>query len=96
VTLLLRTAVPSLEIWDALNKCYVKAEALCGEDEMLAFIGEKVPMFTNSKKFPATLHRVVRLNDLMHINTTILMFAFKMMPSGTDRTSVAFLLDVAK
>jgi isopenicillin N synthase-like dioxygenase len=77
VTLLLRTAVPSLEIWDALNKCYVKAEALCGEDEMLAFIGEKVPMFTNSKKFPATLHRV-------------------MMPSGTDRTSVAFLLDVAK
>lgn len=60
VTLLLRTAVPSLEIWDALNKCYVKAEALCGEDEMLAFIGEKVPMFTNSKNFPATLHRVVR------------------------------------
>ncbi len=64
VTLLLRTSVPSLEIWDSRDKCYVKAEALCGEDELLAFVGEKIPMFTNSKHFPATLHRVVRCLNL--------------------------------
>jgi len=78
LTFIIRTKVPSLEIYDRSQDKYVKVEDLTNLGDIIVFMGEKVPMFTGRKtKFPATHHRVI-------------------VPSNTERLSMAFLLDVAK
>mmetsp|Transcript_5774 Transcript_5774/g.6277 ORF Transcript_5774/g.6277 Transcript_5774/m.6277 type:complete len:302 (+) Transcript_5774:26-931(+) len=77
LTFLLRTRVPSLEIWDKVEKKYIQAEKLCAVGDVFVYMGEKMPLFTGSRDFNATPHRVI-------------------MPPGTERISMAFLLDIAK
>jgi len=77
LTFITKTAVPSLEMWDRTLNCYVKVEELAKDGDVIIFMGEKVPLFSNSDTFKATPHRV-------------------RMPAGTNRLSVAFLLDCAK
>jgi len=59
LTLLMHTQVPSLEIWDKSLEKFVKIEELTESTDLILFMGEKIPMFTGSKKFIATPHRVI-------------------------------------
>jgi isopenicillin N synthase-like dioxygenase len=77
LTFITRTYHPSLEIWDKKEQKFVKIEELLQAGDVIAFIGEKIPLFSCSDKMSATPHRV------------------KMCP-GSERISIAFLLDVAK
>jgi len=77
LTFITKTQIPSLEMWDRTVNKYVKLEELVGEGDVIIFPGEKIPLFSQSKQWLATPHRVRN-------------------PTGEERTSIAFLLDVAK
>jgi len=58
LTFITRTRIPSLEIWDKQEQKYAKIEELLQEGDVIAFVGEKIPLFSCSNKFTATPHRV--------------------------------------
>jgi len=76
LTFITRTHHPALEIWDRSEKKYVKIEELLEVGDIVVFVGEKVPLFSCSMRFPAAHHRV-------------------RMAEGSERLSIAYLLDVA-
>eukprot|EP01120_Amphizonella_sp_Union-15-10_P015391 TRINITY_DN7919_c0_g1_i1.p1 TRINITY_DN7919_c0_g1~~TRINITY_DN7919_c0_g1_i1.p1 ORF type:complete len:311 (-),score=65.36 TRINITY_DN7919_c0_g1_i1:114-1046(-) len=59
LTFIVRTKFPSLEIWDKSLEQYVKIEELSELGDLIVFLGEKVPLFSGSKTFCATPHRVI-------------------------------------
>jgi len=58
LTFITRTHRPSLEIWDKQEQKYVKIEELLEEGDIIAFVGEKIPLFSRSNKITSTPHRV--------------------------------------
>jgi isopenicillin N synthase-like dioxygenase len=45
LTAIVKTGVPSLQVWDKHHKKYLKIEEMVQDDEMIVFMGEKVPLF---------------------------------------------------
>jgi len=58
LTFITRTEVPGLEIYDRSVNQYVKVEQLMEDNDLVVFMGEKVPLFSCSESYPATYHRV--------------------------------------
>jgi len=69
--------IQGLQMYDRKLDVWMKVEALGSANDLVMFIGEKVPLFSGSKRYPAAPHRV-------------------MLPANTERSSMVFLLDVAK
>jgi len=61
LTFITRTILPSLEIWDKKELKFVKIEELLDVGDVIAFVSEKIPLFSCSNLFTATPHRV-RMN----------------------------------
>jgi len=58
LTVALTSVTPGLQIWDRVRNCFVKIEEEVEPmSDLVIFPGEKMTLF--SKKFPATLHRVI-------------------------------------
>lgn len=60
LTLIVASETAGLELHDKASRSWVAAESVAKPWEIVCIIGEKVPAFTRSELFPATLHRVVR------------------------------------
>jgi len=58
LTFITRTNRPSLEIWDRSIHKYVKIEELVEVGDIVVFVGEKVPLFSQNAAWVATPHRV--------------------------------------
>jgi isopenicillin N synthase-like dioxygenase len=70
--------VQGLQIFDRKLNAWVRIESIATPCDIVLFIGEKVPLFGRSDRYPATPHRVM------------------VRPSGEERYSLVFLLDIAK
>lgn len=85
LTAVFKTGVPSLQMWDKQKKLYLKIEEMVNDNDLVLFMGEKIPLFAQQRgamddpnTYSATLHRVI------------------VPEANIDRLSMAFLLDVAK
>jgi len=58
LTFITRTNRPGLEIWDKHENKYLKIEEFLEMGDILVFLSEKTPLFSGSRKFLATPHRV--------------------------------------
>jgi len=58
LTFITRTHRPSLEIWDASINKYIRIEELVELGDIIAFTGEKVPLFSQAVSWRGTPHRV--------------------------------------
>jgi len=58
LTFITRTHKPSLEIWDRSIHKYIKVEELVDVGDIIVFVGEKLPQFSQSPFWCATPHRV--------------------------------------
>jgi len=58
LTFIIRTKFPALEMWDKSVHKYVKLEEMTEVGDLIVFMGEKIPLFSTSKIFLATPHRV--------------------------------------
>ncbi len=57
--------MPGLQIKDRALDQWVDVERLARpKRDAIVFMGEKIPLFSASNKFPATTHRVVRTRSL--------------------------------
>lgn len=56
--------IPGLEIQDKTSGAWMEVEKKVKPSELIVFMGEKIPLFSNSRKFEATTHRVVPIESL--------------------------------
>jgi len=68
---------PGLVIWDRVKGDWVEIEKEAKKNEIICFVGQKIPLFSGSSIWPATTHKVI-------------------VPVNVERSSLIFLLDVAK
>eukprot|EP01120_Amphizonella_sp_Union-15-10_P003408 TRINITY_DN13828_c0_g1_i1.p1 TRINITY_DN13828_c0_g1~~TRINITY_DN13828_c0_g1_i1.p1 ORF type:complete len:304 (+),score=72.63 TRINITY_DN13828_c0_g1_i1:31-912(+) len=59
LTLAVVSKVPGLQIFDKRSQDWLEVEKLYPPKTLLLWLGEKVPLFSGSNDFEATLHRVV-------------------------------------
>jgi len=72
-TLLLRTDVPSLEVYDKSIGKYVAVESLVDPTDIIVYPGEKVPLFTGNDNYPATPHRVFMVPNTERVSVAFLL-----------------------
>eukprot|EP01130_Rhizamoeba_saxonica_P003715 TRINITY_DN1545_c0_g1_i2.p1 TRINITY_DN1545_c0_g1~~TRINITY_DN1545_c0_g1_i2.p1 ORF type:complete len:294 (-),score=54.18 TRINITY_DN1545_c0_g1_i2:43-924(-) len=73
LTFIWPTGVPSLEIWDDLLGKYVKVEMNCDNNYLIAFISEKLPLFSLTTNFEATPHRVIMPSGRRRLSMAMLL-----------------------
>jgi len=73
LTFITRTNRPSLEIWDRSIHKYVKIEELVEVGDIVVFVGEKVPLFSQNASWVATPHRVRMIAGPERLSTAFLL-----------------------